>query len=313
MLPGAWSGGRGRRGALAGASAVVLCAGVLLAACGRDGREGHVATGAAADGPQAGGQGAVPPGGDVEFVPLDGSPSGRPSGRSPGWAPGQSPGDPGGDPGPDSKSPDDGPGSGVQGTPDSRGPSTSTSGSRSPSTSASGSRSPAPGSSGLGGNATGSGSATGNGNEDEDGPGNGNGNGNGASDHRPGPPGSSSGSAPTTPGTTRPPSTPAPPAPAALEVGAPRREAADKRWCEDVTLSFRNTGGAPVRSGSVTLGTHIIGALGVDWGTIESTRKLPAPIGAGRTVRKNWPICADWWRVPPGMHIETRDVDVRWK
>ncbi|WP_030559831.1 hypothetical protein [Streptomyces aureocirculatus] len=285
MLPGAWSGGRGRRGALAGASAVVLCVGGLLAACGGDGREGHVATGAAADGPEAGPDGAVPPGGGVEFVPLDGRPSGAPSGRPPGAAPGQGPGEPGADPDRDVKSPDRGPSSRAQDTPGNRSPTTP------------GSRSPAPGSSGLDGNDN----ATGNGN------------GNGEGDHRPGRPGNSSGSDPTAPGATRPPSTPAPPAPAALKVGAPRRQAADKRWCEDVTLSFRNTGGAPVRSGSVTLSTHIIGGLGVDWGTIESTRKLPAPLGAGRTVQKTWPICVDWWRVPLGMHIETRDVDVRWK
>ncbi|MEW2391189.1 hypothetical protein AB0933_22845 [Streptomyces venezuelae] len=104
-----------------------------------------------------------------------------------------------------------------------------------------------------------------------------------------------------------------PSGPAALSVGDPDRKPADKRWCENVTVAFRNTGGSPVRSGTVTFGTHIIGALGVDWATIESTVKLPAPIGAGQKKEKTWPVCVDAWRVPLGMHVETRDVAVQWR
>ncbi|MGW6534135.1 hypothetical protein [Streptomyces venezuelae] len=103
-----------------------------------------------------------------------------------------------------------------------------------------------------------------------------------------------------------------PSGPAALSVGDPDRKPADKRWCENVTVAFRNTGGSPVRSGTVTFGTHIIGALGVDWATIESTVKLPTPIGAGQKRVKTWPVCVDAWRVPLGMHVETRDVAVKW-
>ncbi|WP_409239707.1 hypothetical protein [Streptomyces sp. PA5.6] len=104
-----------------------------------------------------------------------------------------------------------------------------------------------------------------------------------------------------------------PSGPAALSVGDPERKPADKRWCENVTVTFRNTGGSPVRSGTVTFGTHIIGALGVDWATIESTVQLPAPIGAGQKKEKTWPVCVDAWRVPLGMHVETRDVAVEWR
>ncbi|MGW6317191.1 hypothetical protein [Streptomyces sp. NPDC055099] len=104
-----------------------------------------------------------------------------------------------------------------------------------------------------------------------------------------------------------------PSGPAKLSVGEPQRKPADDRWCEKVTVSFRNTGGSPVRSGTVTFGTHVIGALGVDWATLESTEKLPAPIGAGETVKKTWPVCVEAWRVPLGMHVETRDVSVDWK
>ncbi|WP_261989632.1 hypothetical protein [Streptomyces sp. uw30] len=93
----------------------------------------------------------------------------------------------------------------------------------------------------------------------------------------------------------------------------PVREPTDKRWCEKVTLGLRNSGGTAVRSGTVTFGTHIIGALGIDWATIESSEELPAPIGAGVRKEKTWTVCVDAWRVPLGMHIETRDVSVRWE
>ncbi|WP_234443309.1 hypothetical protein [Streptomyces cellulosae] len=91
------------------------------------------------------------------------------------------------------------------------------------------------------------------------------------------------------------------------------RKATDKRWCEDVTLVVRNTGGSAVRSGTVTFGTHVIGALGIDWATLESTVALPAPIEAGARKERTWTVCADAWRVPIGMHVETRDVSVQWK
>ncbi|MFJ8138813.1 hypothetical protein [Streptomyces sp. NPDC096013] len=106
--------------------------------------------------------------------------------------------------------------------------------------------------------------------------------------------------------------TPAPRTPAALTWGTPARKATDKRWCEDVTLGFHNSGGTAVRSGTVTLGTHIIGALGIDWATIPATERLPAPIAAGARENGTWRVCVDAWRVPLGMHIETRDVSVEW-
>lgn len=80
-----------------------------------------------------------------------------------------------------------------------------------------------------------------------------------------------------------------------------------------MTLAFRNSGDAAVRSGTVGFGTHIIGALGVDWGTVESEVELPAPIEGGARKERTWTVCVEAWRVPLGMHIETRDVDVRWK
>ncbi|WP_317633478.1 hypothetical protein [Streptomyces sp. HUAS TT20] len=80
-----------------------------------------------------------------------------------------------------------------------------------------------------------------------------------------------------------------------------------------MTVTFHNSGGTAVRSGEVTFGTHIIGALGIDWATIGSTEDLPAPIEAGARKKHTWTVCVDAWRVPLGMHIETRDAAVDWK
>ncbi|WP_326651004.1 hypothetical protein [Streptomyces sp. NBC_01750] len=118
---------------------------------------------------------------------------------------------------------------------------------------------------------------------------------------------------PTTPGTTPPKPTPTPPGPAVLSLGAPVRAALGARWCEKVTVEFRNTGGSPVTSGTVTFATHIIGALGIDWATIESAQPLPAPIAAGAVRKQEYTVCVDAWRVPLGMHIETQDVTAVWK
>ncbi|MFF5534379.1 hypothetical protein ACFY71_18160 [Streptomyces cinerochromogenes] len=105
--------------------------------------------------------------------------------------------------------------------------------------------------------------------------------------------------------------TPAP-APADLSWGDPATEDTDKRWCQKVTVGFHNAGGTAVRSGSVTFGTHIIGALGIDWGTVGSTVELPVPLAPGARRSPAWTVCVDAWRVPLGMHIETRDVSVEW-
>ncbi len=77
-------------------------------------------------------------------------------------------------------------------------------------------------------------------------------------------------------------------------------------------MKFTNSGGTAVRSGTITFGTHIIGALGIDWATIESTKQLPTPIAPGTSKTKSWTVCVDSWRVPLGMHVETQDVSVKW-
>ncbi|MEU9701393.1 hypothetical protein [Streptomyces sp. NPDC047981] len=118
------------------------------------------------------------------------------------------------------------------------------------------------------------------------------------------------------PGTTTPPppTTPAPPAtPATLTLSAPVLTDADKRWCEKVTMTFRNTGGTAATSGTVTFATHIIGALGVDWATIESAQPLPAPIAPGTARTHTYTVCVDSWRVPLGMRVDTQKVTATWK
>ncbi|WP_405931815.1 hypothetical protein [Streptomyces sp. NBC_00827] len=234
---------RGRRGALAGASAAVVCLGGVLVACGvGGGGGGYVAVQRPASGP------AVAPTGDVELVPLE-----KPS-ASKGAA-----------------------GSGTSGA----------------------ASTPSGGSVGSGAQASGPAASTG-------GPDGGRTTSPGDADS-----GSTGGSSGGNPGSDT--ATPTTPGPAALTVGTPERESADQRWCERVTVVFRNTGGTAVRSGTVTFGTHIIGALGIDWATIESAEELPVPIAAGAERTKTWTVCVDAWRVPLGMHIETRDVAVQWK
>lgn len=105
---------------------------------------------------------------------------------------------------------------------------------------------------------------------------------------------------------------PGPTGPAVIQLGEPVREVLDKRWCERVTVEFRNTGGTAAASGTVTFATHIIGALGIDWATIESRQPLPAPIAPGAVRKQAYTVCVDAWRVPLGMHIETQDVTATW-
>ncbi|WP_150134018.1 hypothetical protein [Streptomyces hyaluromycini] len=118
---------------------------------------------------------------------------------------------------------------------------------------------------------------------------------------------------PAVPNSPRPGASSASPAPAALTWSAPTRAATDKRWCEKVTVTFTNSGGTAVRSGTVTLGTHIIDLLGIDWSTVTSTEPLPTPVAPGSRISRTWTVCVDDWRVPLGMHVETRVVTVDWR
>ncbi|MFD9334547.1 hypothetical protein ACFWBF_09065 [Streptomyces sp. NPDC060028] len=122
--------------------------------------------------------------------------------------------------------------------------------------------------------------------------------------------------APTSPGghtgpPTRPGTTP-PATPAKLSLSTPNRAPAADRWCEQVTVSFTNTGTTAARSGTVGFATHIIGALGVDWATITTAQPLPGPIAGGATRTQTYTVCVESWRVPLGMHVETRKVTATW-
>ncbi|MFC8129953.1 hypothetical protein [Streptomyces sp. NPDC057302] len=265
---------RGMRNVL-GASTAALCLGGLLAACGGGDGDGYVATGPAAAGPERAAGKGVAPTGDVELVPLDGSEAPGGGDGAKGAGGGSGPSEPGSSES-TGKSGNGKAGSDSPAAPDSSGPS------------ADGAK-PGRTQGSSGGSSTGSPEG-------------------GGTSGTPSAPGGGSGT-----GSTRPSGPTGPTGPAKLSVGEPQRKPAADRWCEKVTVSFKNTGGSPVDSGTVTLGTHVIGALGVDWATLDSTHKLPAPIGAGKTVKKTWPVCVDAWRVPLGMHVETRDVSVKWK
>lgn len=278
----------GRRGTVIAASAAVLCLAGALAACGGSGGgDGYVAVGAAGSGPQKAPTGAVAPSGKVTLVPLDGKRGGNagtdpePGSSAAGGSPESRGGDAGGTAG--------GTGGAARGA--ARGAAQSPGGSGAPG--GSGPSGPSGGGAGPVG-ATGSAHTSGGG-------------GSGGSSSGGGGSGSPDPATPSAPGST------APAGPAALTVSAPVRAAADERWCEKVTVEFRNTGGSSARSGTVTFATHIIGGLGIDWATRKSTAPLPAPIDAGAARKKTYTVCVDAWRVPLGMHVETRDVTAVWK
>ncbi|WP_206325618.1 MULTISPECIES: hypothetical protein [unclassified Streptomyces] len=267
-------------------AAVALCLGGALTACGGGGDgEGFTAVGA---GPSPGG--AVAPSGAVTLVPLD-SPTASGTISSTSSPP----------PGPDA--PPDGPGPSVSPSPSlGTGPGTGAS---------TGTRA------GTGSSGSGSGSAPGGRTESGAPPGGGSPGGTPAPPRTPG----------TTPGTTSPPATaPAPttaaprpsttapaPGPAVLTVSAPVTADGEKRWCERVTVTFRNTGGSPVASGTASFATHVVGALGIDWGTVVTSQPLPAPIAAGAARKQTYTVCLDSWRVPLGMRVETREVTATWR
>ncbi|MFG2138900.1 hypothetical protein [Streptomyces sp. NPDC048650] len=269
---------------VASASAAVVCLGVLLTGCGGAAHTGYVAVGAAGPADGRAPDKAVPPHGGVELTPLDGGDGddhrgpGKGSAERP--APGTSSAPHGGSGSDDSGADDSGaaPHGGTGGAGHASGATTP----GSPSSPAPPGPSPDPGSPGGGGSGSGSG-------------GGGGGSGNGA----PAPP------SPTVPG--------GPGAPAGLLIGKPELAGTDVRWCEKVSVEFLNTGKRTVRDGTVTFGTHVIGGLGVDWATIDSTHDLPLPLAPGRKKTGTWRVCVDGWRVPLGMHIDTRDVTFHWK
>ncbi|MFF9339325.1 hypothetical protein ACF1CG_06070 [Streptomyces sp. NPDC014773] len=98
-----------------------------------------------------------------------------------------------------------------------------------------------------------------------------------------------------------------------LTVSAPVTADGDARWCERVTVTFRNTGGSPATSGTATFATHVIGALGLDWGTVTTTQPLPVPIAAGAARKQTYTVCVESWRVPLGMRVDTREVTASWR
>ncbi|WP_438486907.1 hypothetical protein [Streptomyces sp. S186] len=103
-----------------------------------------------------------------------------------------------------------------------------------------------------------------------------------------------------------------PGAPPGLLVGEPAVADTDVRWCQQLTLHFLNTGDHPVTAGTVTFGSHVIGPLGIDWTTIDSTYRLPLPLAPDKPTTGRWRVCVDAWRVPLGMRLDTRDTRFTW-
>ncbi|MFI8511569.1 hypothetical protein ACIGHB_10580 [Streptomyces sp. NPDC085460] len=274
-------------------AAVALCLGGALTACGGGGDgEGFAAVGA---GPSPGG--AVGPSGAVTLVPLD-SPtaSGTTSSTSsPPPAPESPPG----------ASPSPGAGTSTPSAPRTR-----QTGSGGPDAGSGSGTGQAGGSGGRTESAGPPGGPSGGGPSEGASPG-------GGSSPRPAttPPRTPGpGPAPTTPA-PRPTvtTTPPPPGPAVLTVSAPVTADGEKRWCERVTVTFRNTGGSPVAAGTATFATHVIGALGVDWGTVTTSQALPAPIAPGAARTETYTVCVESWRVPLGMRVDTREVTATWR
>ncbi|MFF3675728.1 hypothetical protein ACFYYS_17250 [Streptomyces sp. NPDC002120] len=259
-----------RKGSRAATALLALCctAAVGLTGCGGPARDGYVAVGAAAPGPERGAGENVAPRGQVEFQQLGGPSAAGGSAASSGTSA-------------DASAP--APGAGLPGGSTPGGAATATAGG---STGAPG----APAGPGRTPPAAGTPNA-------------------------PGAPGTPS-TPPTSPGgpSTRPGTTPpAPPTtPAKLTLSAPARAAAADRWCERVTVTFTNTGTTAARAGTVSFATHIIGALGIDWATITTTQPLPAPLAGGASKTQTYAVCVEAWRVPLGMHVETRNVTATW-
>ncbi|MFF4318633.1 hypothetical protein [Streptomyces sp. NPDC001568] len=269
------------------ALALTLCctAAAALTGCGGPARDGYLAVGAAAPGPERGAGENVAPRAGVEFQPLAAPPPDAPAASSASASV------------PVTGSPsDDGPT--TPGAPGSQPPASSGEGGGT--ATAPGGSAPAPGTPPDQGRPATPGGTP------------------------PGRPGTTPGTPPGTPGTPTPPApkpgtgTPAPPPPpppataAKLSLSAPTRAAASERRCERVTVTFTNTGGTAARSGTVGFETHIIGALGVDWATIHTSQPLPGPIAAGAARTQTYTVCVEAWRVPLGMRVETRRVTASW-
>ncbi|MEU8431433.1 hypothetical protein AB0F18_00700 [Streptomyces sp. NPDC029216] len=268
--------------------ALTLCctAAAALTGCGGPAREGYAAVGAAPPGPERGAGENVPPRGQVEFQPIASAGSAPSTSASVPTTPGA----------PGSLAP----GGSAQGGATATAPAGSDPAPGTPP--APGNPATAPGAGGAGGG-DGTGGGTGSpGTPGTPTPGTGGTGGTGGSGGTGGTGGS--GGAPS------PPATPA--TPAALTLSAPARAAASDRWCDRVTVTFTNTGSTAARSGTVGFATHIIGALGIDWATITTTQPLPAPIAGGTSRTAAYTVCVEAWRVPLGMHVETRGVTATW-
>lgn len=96
--------------------------------------------------------------------------------------------------------------------------------------------------------------------------------------------------------------------PGPLTVSAPSDAADGHNWCEDVTVTFGNSGSAPVTSGRATFRTAVVGPLGFVWGVYPTTVDAPLPLAAGARVTTTYDLCLSPWQVPPGLRMKTTGV-----
>ena len=88
-------------------------------------------------------------------------------------------------------------------------------------------------------------------------------------------------------------------------MGSLRRAPGDRRWCENVTVTFGNSGDTAATWGRVEFTTHVVDLLGIDWASYRTSFAVPVPIAPGGRVTRTYGICLTAWQVLPGTRLRT--------
>ena len=92
------------------------------------------------------------------------------------------------------------------------------------------------------------------------------------------------------------------------------RDSADprgRRWCRNITVTYRNRGGLPVTSGRAVLRAAVVDLFGIEWASSRTAVGVPLPIAAGGRVTRTYGVCFDVWRVLPGTRVVARGIVLR--
>jgi hypothetical protein len=95
-----------------------------------------------------------------------------------------------------------------------------------------------------------------------------------------------------------------------LTAGPPQDTPGGQPWCEDVTVTYTNSGTRQVTSGQATLVSQVTDAFGYVWGSYRTPVALPLPIAPGTAATSSYDLCLAPWQVPPGTHLETTAVEL---